>query len=88
MKMYEVSKYESQIEELDVTRFNETSYWVGKRRHSRFTNWESVFATWTDARDHIKDRLTTKITHWRSEIADAEAELVTVAEMVDPTISS
>jgi hypothetical protein len=61
MKMYLVRKYRTRIEEIEVTRFNATSYWTagkrGEQRSSRFTSWESAFPTWIDAKEFIVQRL-------------------------------
>jgi hypothetical protein len=91
MKMYLVRKYRTRIEEIEVTRFNATSYWTagkrGEQRSSRFTSWESAFPTWIDAKEFIVQRLTLKIESLRSQLVDAEKELSAVGAMIEPTLT-
>lgn len=82
-KWYRVgSTWDTEIEEIEVTRFTDSSVWTkresdGKEeRSNRVSEWRCYFPTLAEAEEHIRRRLQSKIASLRSDLEKEEKKLV------------
>lgn len=75
-KMYEASKWNNYIKEIEVTRTTDKSYWENGRRNLRVTTDIAVFDTWEEAHAWLVEQYEGKCIAARKRIEYAKKELV------------
>ena len=84
-KLFETQRYDTKIREIEVTRFNDKSYWYDtvtynnekkERRSSRHSSYSKTWETEQEAREYLIIRTNAKIERVTKELDTLKKELI------------
>jgi hypothetical protein len=85
MIMYEANNGFNEIKPIEVERANGTSYWVKGRRSARLNSYTSVWYTFEEARDYLKQRLERKIGNAQRDLDRCQNEIKKLNQLPTPS---
>lgn len=85
MKKYRVSRYNIEVEELEITKESEHSIWINNHCERKNTEENKHFNTWYEAYVYLLHREHEKVKHFQYQLKKSTRLLESVQDMRCPT---